>query len=96
MNEPLSSETNIPQPSPVRGKCDSCGYKDTPGAQYGQYDLNLGRVPFYCDVCASTFLSYLHKDPKVLENPLYFYRALALGLNMVLDAIEELRSGKKR
>jgi hypothetical protein len=80
-----------------RGKCDACGYSDTPVAAYGEFDTTLGRQPVYCDVCASTFLSLLHRDPaKLKRDPLYFYRALALGLNMVLDAIEELKHGRKR
>jgi len=84
----------------MRGTCDACGYADTPVEEYGvnfgeAYD-RLGRRPRFCEVCSSTLISQVETNPEALFNPLAFYRSFARLANMILDKIEELRTGKRR
>ena len=80
----------------IRGKCDTCGYPDTPLEEYGEFDQARGRKKLLCDVCATTHVGQIISNPEALRNPLLFYRSLALVGNMVLDAFHELKHGRKR
>lgn len=83
---------------PVRGQCDACGYRDTPLEEFGaQRIMDSGEVrrARYCEVCASTFASKAHSAPDGLTAKMLF-RTLAIGFNLVLDAIHSARYGEKR
>lgn len=83
----------------MRGTCDACGYPDVEveeyGPAFGELFNRLGRRPRFCKVCASTFISQVETNPTNLMNPLFFYRTLGRVANMILEAIHELKTGRK-
>jgi len=84
----------------MRGACDACGYPDTPieeyGPSFGELFNKLGRRARFCEVCASSLISQVETNPEAMFNAMNFYRSLARLTNMILDSIEELKTGKRR
>jgi hypothetical protein len=79
----------------IRGRCDACGYHDTPVEEFGDFSIALDRRPRYCEVCASTFASRAHSEPQSLTVGMLF-RTLAVIANLILDKLNEIQNGSKR
>lgn len=84
----------------TRGTCDACHYPDTPvreyGSKYGDFAQKHGRQPRFCRVCEETFISFVETEPERLMNPIYFYRSMGRIANLILDAIQEIKTGRRR
>jgi len=96
----MSSVASFPATNPyartTRGKCDACGYENTPVSEYNQVRIEFGfRRARYCEVCATTFGSRTHYDPEGIT-PAMILRSIAISTNIILDAIHEAQFGRRR
>lgn len=76
------------------GQCDCCRYKEADVQEYGEFDMELGRRPRYCDMCAETFASLAVKRQDILGNPANFYRTMMYSFNKLLHEVRKAKGAR--
>ena len=77
------------------GRCDSCGFNDIEVKEFADRALFIEnrevftRRPRYCELCSSTFASWVSREESLPAKKLF--ATIVYGFNMVLREIRKLR-----